>query len=67
MSVTLGSTSAPFVRRGKDLNYVLTLATLTARHANEATEAPMRSSARVWSQEVGFVLLRSAEVWFQLT
>jgi hypothetical protein len=55
MSVMLDWTSAPFVRCGKISKYVLRVATLVARHENEAMVVPMVGSGRVcvW-RESGF-------------
>jgi hypothetical protein len=47
MSVTLDWTSAPLVSCRKNLNEVLTVATLVARNANHAMVAPMVGSGEV--------------------
>jgi hypothetical protein len=47
MSVTLGCTSAPFVRCGENWNYFLTMATAVVRNAKEAMVAPMVGSGGV--------------------
>jgi hypothetical protein len=44
MYVTLDWASAPFVRYGKYSNNILTVETLVARNAKEATTAPIVGS-----------------------
>jgi hypothetical protein len=41
------------------------LAILVARNAEEAMVAHMVGSGGVWSQTVGFVLMRLAGIWLQ--
>jgi hypothetical protein len=49
----------------KKINSFLTAAALVARNASKALVAPMVGSGGVWSQAVGFVLVRLAEIWLQ--
>jgi hypothetical protein len=57
----------------KNINYILTVATMEARNANEAIVAPMVECGGigVWresgalSQAVGFVLVRLTVIWLQ--
>jgi hypothetical protein len=53
MSVTLDSTSAPFVRCGKNLNSVLTVATLVATNANRGLRWRLAESVFCGSLESG--------------
>jgi hypothetical protein len=41
------------------------VATLVARNENGALVAPMMGSGGVWTQAVGFVLVRLAGIWLQ--
>jgi hypothetical protein len=45
---------------------VMTVATLVARNAKEATVAPTVGSGGAWSQAVGFVSVSSAAIWLHL-
>jgi hypothetical protein len=51
------------VRRGKILNYFLTVATLVARNANEAMAAPVVGTDGVWNHTVRFMLVRLSRIW----
>jgi hypothetical protein len=66
MSVKLDSTRATFVRKMK---LVLTVATLVARNAKQATVGSggvcVWRECGGWSQAISFVLVRLVGIWLQ--